>query len=857
MAIACALAICQSAALAEFVPFVLPWDDASAGPTDLSAALAKPAGKNGFVHIQDGRLYEGNQRLKLFGVNFTAAACFPEHDTSDKTAARLAKFGFNAARLHFLDATWGTPSLIRYGSGSWQSWDTNALDCLDYFIAALKKHGIYINLNLLVGREFGVGDGVDSSISELDWKAAHAIGFFHRPHLAAQKEYARRLLTHINPYTGKSYAEDAAIALVEINNENGLIHTWLAGELDSMPEVFEADLKRQWNNWLAQRYKSAAALHKAWGFRDEPPGPELLKNSAMEHGLKSWVVEQHEGAKVTADVVKNAAVLRVEAPGAQAWHVQFNQPGIKVKKGGLYTATFAAAADTNREISLCLMQAHAPWRNLAGSTAIKLTTEEQLFSFTFVVEADDENARLNFSGMNQAAAEFRFARLSFKAGGRIGLRDNETIEAKNVPVFAKKQLFLSEGMRLDWIKFLWETEREYWREMNCFLKQELSLQQPVVGTSFFTSTPYLMNDLDVIDSHAYWEHPRFPGKPWDSENWLVDDVSMADAPARATITRLACQRIAGKPFMVSEYNHPAPNTHAAEGPLFLAACGAMQDWDGIFLYTYSHNEADIKAGRISGFFDIAQHPAIMANAAVASIMFRSSGHAEPALTVPLTQQFEQALIAKHGRDWLVLPIPLPGMSLTDALEQPVAIEIVKTSGQPSRAAFSKPGSAAPAFLAWHLAESNQGLFEFHTPKVRGFIGRADGKTIDLRDGINVTINPTANAWCTFALAQLDSGSNTNTQRRSLLVTTGHIENTGMVWKNPERSSLSNWGSSPTMIEPVAAVLQAPFSDKPPILTPLDERGQRGRPIPFTPSGKSVAQVSIGPPHNTLWYEIQW
>lgn len=131
-----------------------------------------------------------------------------------------------------------------------------------------------------------------------------------------------------------------------------------------------------------------------------------------------------------------------------------------------------------------------------------------------------------------------------------------------------------------------------------------------------------MSDMDVVDSHAYWQHPQFPGKAWDMDNWLVKNISMVDYPDDATVTRLAFQRVAGKPHMVSEYNHPAPNTHAGEGPLFVAAFGALQDWDAIFLYTYSHEEKETKAGCIPSFFSIAQHPTIMANVPVALLLFR-------------------------------------------------------------------------------------------------------------------------------------------------------------------------------------------------------------------------------------------
>ena len=37
-----------------------------------------------------------------------------------------------------------------------------------------------------------------------------------------EKEYARELLSHVNPYTGMSYLKDPVVAVVELNNEDAL-----------------------------------------------------------------------------------------------------------------------------------------------------------------------------------------------------------------------------------------------------------------------------------------------------------------------------------------------------------------------------------------------------------------------------------------------------------------------------------------------------------------------------------------------------------------------------------------------------------------------------------------------------------
>lgn len=855
------LAFYSSAMTADLVPFSPPWDDISPGAMNLSGTLDKPAGNAGFVRVKDGHIYSGDKRLRLFGANLTAGADFPDHETADKMAARMAKFGLNAVRFHFLDSTWGKPRLIKYDSGDWKNWDADTLDRLDYFIAKLKEQGIYINLNLLVGRHFGVSDGVDPSVNKLDWKAAHAVGFFHAPHMETQKAYARQLLTHRNPYTKLAYTEDPAVALVEINNENGLIHTWMSGDFDDLPEVFARDLQKQWNDWLGRRYADTAALSKAWGARNEQLGPEILLNADFAQGVKNWNVEQHQGALVDASIEGGVAALRVRKTGNAGWHVQFNQPKISIKKDGIYTVSFRAAADRERKVSLGVMQAHDPWANLGLNTALTLTKEMKQFTFTFIASMDDENARFGFSDMNQEGTEFRFAGLSLKSGGRVGLGENELLEQRNirVPKVAEART-LPAGGRQDWIRFLWETERKHWTGMQKFLKEELGVKALVVGTIVATSTPNLMADLDVMDTHAYWEHPHFPGKPWDRSNWFVKNISMVDYLDGATVTRLAFQRVLGKPHMVSEYNHPAPNTHAGEGPLFIAAFGALQDWDAIFLYTYSHDETKTKAGCIPDFFDIGQHPTIMANVPVASLLFRRGdvAAAKQLLACPLTAEREIELIAKKGHAWGVLAVDQMGLDLKSSISHRIALDVTGKCGNPESQTPGKDSvTSDTGEVTWRLAGKDRGLFEIRSPCTKGFIGHADGQLIELGDGVKVAVEKTRTGWCTLMMTLLEGESLARGPRRALLVATGYTENTGMGWKNEEKNTVgTSWGKPPSLVEPVVATVHLPKGVEAPVLYPLDERGQRGKGLSATVESGAV-QIKIGPPDGSVWYEIEW
>ena len=111
---------------------------------------------------------------------------------------------------------------------------------------------------------------------------------YDRRMIARQKEYARQLLTHVNPYTHLSYAEDPCVAVVEINNENSLMgDPWGAGfgtGLDTLPEPFRGELVGLWNGWLTKKYGTDAKLRAAWLQGVTPPGPSIVTiANAVEH----------------------------------------------------------------------------------------------------------------------------------------------------------------------------------------------------------------------------------------------------------------------------------------------------------------------------------------------------------------------------------------------------------------------------------------------------------------------------------------------------------------------------------------------------------------------------------------------
>lgn len=232
------------------VPFAMEHPRGAEGhsPVDVSFLLDAPAGKHGFIGIKDGHLATADgQRIRLWGVNITdwspGSRQIPARQDAAYWASTLARFGVNCVRFQFLDLK-APRGLIDNRRTDTRALDAAQLDREDFFIAELEKRGIYIDFNLLVGRPFDTEDGVRDA--DRLHEGAKGTSMFDARMIELQKEYARELLGHRNPYTNRMYTSDPAVALVEINNENALEIGYRAPS-----PFYEDELTGMYNRWLA------------------------------------------------------------------------------------------------------------------------------------------------------------------------------------------------------------------------------------------------------------------------------------------------------------------------------------------------------------------------------------------------------------------------------------------------------------------------------------------------------------------------------------------------------------------------------------------------------------------------------
>jgi len=655
-------------------------------PADVSFLLDAPAGKDGFVHVVNGHLAKGNgQRIRFWGVHFTdwsrGSVEIPPKEDASMWAATLARFGINFVRLHFLDLD-SPRGIVDATRANSRSFDAQQLDRLDFEVAEFRKRGIYVDLNLNVGRSYRAGDGV-RDFDKIRW--AKGLTLYDPRLIELEKEYARNLLTHVNPYTGTAYRDEPAVAIVEVLNENGLYLGFHAPT-----PYYDDELTALYNTWLREKRT-----------------PEELK---------------------------------------------------KLRE-------LASVPD--------------------GDAVPRLKPQE------------------------------------------VAATPRERYEAETA--------------------FYMDTEASFYEEMERYLKGTVGVKCPIIGTSdhSHTSSPYPMlaslSKMDVVDGHVYWEHPESPEPV---------NTPMVNDPLHSTVVQLSRTAFAGKPYTVTETNHPFPNDWASEGIPLIAAYGAFQDWDAIVMYTFEPKKAADWKPYIGDAFDISLDPVRMTEMAAGALMFLR-GDVRPARqTVDRTYSTEEVMESRRLPN-SEQPYFTPGFPLALPLEHEVRIQSL--DGPPTAkitVADPNPIVSDTGELKWYISAQGSGEVTIDTDRTQALIGFIKANDEVLRN-LSADLN---NSFATVLLTSLD-GKPLSRSDRMLLTVGSRVANTGMKW-NDAHTRLQNAGGFPTLIEPVAGTVTLRNLD-PAAEVRVTALDGAGKPIGDVIDAKKLADAwvfPVGVPVTT-WYVV--
>ena len=261
-----------------------------------------PAGKFGWLRSVNGHA-EFERRpgvpARFYGVNLCNSANYLSDDEIERVADRLVRLGYNAVRIHHHDNAWAKEEKSR--------------DRLDALMAACIRRGIYLTTDLFVSRRCTWRELGEDRDGDADMMTAKLLVMCRRKAYENWKGYARAFLTHVNPYTGRSLAEEPAMPFLVLVNESSSHSDW--NKAKGIPE-----LRALWPKWLAEaRAENPKAFPTA--SPDEFPEKGGWWDPSPENGAKAafwaWCCERfsRHAAAFLRDELNVKALVSTENNG--------------------------------------------------------------------------------------------------------------------------------------------------------------------------------------------------------------------------------------------------------------------------------------------------------------------------------------------------------------------------------------------------------------------------------------------------------------------------------------------------------------------------------------------------------------
>jgi hypothetical protein len=833
----------------ESFPFALPLRMSETSAIDLRSLNDAPAGTKGRVVSRDGHFYlEGNgTRIRFWGINVGG----PELLVSSKedislVAKRLAMSGYNLVRLHHLDNCWD----IESGGSLWarnqdkRVIDPERLDKLMFAINEFTKQGIYTNLNTKVSKELTPADGLPAELSTAgDWYGGFPhqkrVDRFSRVFIEHQKQFAKELWTAKNPYSGLRLCDDPAIAFAEINNENSLLCLWpgmpLGQDMEKLPPVFVRELTARWNAWLKSKHRSYLELQNAWEISRMGLGSVLTGDrTPWQHGFPGDTKGSMEliGSSPLPDVR-----FTVTKASATDWHQQGVVPKIPLSEGKIYTLSFVASGSPPRSFRLSADLASGDYHNVGLDQTIAVKETPQSFAFPFVAKdvGKNDDHRIAFHiGAMTGTLEIRSLVL------REGTVQSESMseEAWNTNAIPINPRFTA-AMQRDWIDFLVDVDRAYSVEMRQWFRQ-IGVKALLTDTQIEwggVTGFHREQDSDYTDTHVYYGHPDFGSGAWNPVDWTVPRKSWVGEYAKGdgtSLTSLAAHRVAGRPFSVSEYDHPAPNDYRVEMYPITSLAGSLQDWDAIYGFCHGPWQPN-HIGKINNFFDNSFDPAKFCFAPSAAVLFRGGQFSplsnEVTLDLPAKPWSHATTVhnvwkrVKEGKldpmqeRYAVRSFGEVRKTLSEEKPESQSVRVETGPHGPILVAESDHAVLATGYLGGHRFSSRFGQFSFR--ELEGQFG-------------------------SLSIVALD-GQSLGTSKRLLVTAMGRCENRGMGWNKDRTTVRDQWGIAPTMVVPL--IVQWEWKSTESKLTPLNPDGSRR-------TGRMVREmIELRADDKTVWYEV--
>ncbi|MBB3002673.1 hypothetical protein FHX57_005046 [Paraburkholderia tropica] len=342
------------------------------------------------------------------------------------------------------------------------------------------------------------------------------------------------------------------------------------------------------------------------------------------------------------------------------------------------------------------------------------------------------------------------------------------------------------------------------------------------------------------DAHFYIDHYFFPHRQWDWNDWQISNSWLGDNP-ELTLFNTAFARLAGRPFVISEFNQAWPNEQASDLLPIVTQFAVAQDWDGLILYDYAH---DRKWNETTpSDFSLRGDSTKLVQFAQCAAYFRSNkvGTALNQTVIALSRDYRVASaasgisgnLAQYLRQHFHVPFAL-------AARRQIAIE-----DGPS---FSARDASQSPSSSWLTYDTKARQFIFGSAYAAGISGFLPQRRLIESAELGVMLPPGSAGFATAFLTSLDNKPLTSSTHYLLTLpgATFGTEN-----GTPQRLSRVGWhGTWMSIASPIGKTPSASLYNVP---GPVQmQRIQAAIRLKITPKRASVTALDLsGAPHFTV------
>ncbi len=403
------------------------------------------------------------------------------------------------------------------------------------------------------------------------------------------------------------------------------------------------------------------------------------------------------------------------------------------------------------------------------------------------------------------------------------------------------------------LEFFVDVTKDYYKEMIQHMR-ETGVKIPITGTNWSRGGAHLSSQMvtDYTDSHAYTSG----GGGWRDANGKFGNQPNVGS-INNMLPGLAFNRVAGKPFFVSEWDNPWPNEWRAESSLLMASVGALQGWGGFIIHTYRYSlDEDIDmigkpitslaiGGRVyrGGIFDTFNDPAKFGLFYHAALMFRR-GDVKPAV---------KTIAVKI--DDLSAPVGIKALQLTPEQHR---VEMVLPGGTAKGDMVISADKTIVDLESGEVLSDTKELYRNlkkkigwidtpYTKAVYGFLGKEGALSLT-----NLKINVKTD-FATIAISSLSAEPIKNSTNM-LLTAVGRADNTNSKY-NIDHNQQLEVGHGPIQVEIIEAVIEIETDKRNLRVLAINPQGFI---IGYIPSQykDGVFRFEIGKEFQSMYYLIQ-